>query len=331
MTDPYARSLSQEETARLVRLLLAAGQGVDITEDDMTSEPNPAVQQIMAAILMLDEDLREKERELAQSERKISVLLDSMGQGVGVCDKTGHILWSNKTATDLYPGIATGKSFEATALPVPITTGIHRVSRAESNRHLTVTFSVTEWGGQQGYLFWIRDTSADANLRRGAINDPLTDLPNRVLFFDRLSAGLRHTESSGTELAILYMDIDQFKQINDVHGHIAGDQVLKIVARRIKSQLRSHDLVARIGGDEFAMVAEAVSEREVDAISERIKQAVAEPVHLDDTVLSLTVSVGVARTSQGRTSAPEEIMDRADKAMFAAKHITRQLSAPDSR
>ena len=326
MNQLERQSLSQDETARLVQLLLQAGQGLDISENDILSDPNPVVQQIMAAILMLDEDLREKERQLAQSERQISILLDSVDAGVGVCDPGGQIFWANKTASQMYPGVETGRSFKPTSIPVPISTGTHRVSRIDAGKYLSITFSKTQWGDQSGYLFWIRDTSAVSNLKRGAINDPLTGLPNRVLFLDALSTALKQTDTSASQLSVVYMDLDGFKEINDEYGHLAGDEVLRIVAKRITSQLRSHDLVARIGGDEFAMIAQSVTPTEVGVITERIERTVAEPLHLDDVEVSVGVSIGVASSSSGGSTSPDELMDLADRSMLIAKNATRGSS-----
>ena len=122
------------------------------------------------------------------------------------------------------------------------------------------------------------------------------------------------------------MDLDGFKEINDEYGHLAGDEVLKIVAKRIKSQLRSHDLVARIGGDEFAIIAQSVTPMDVDLITERIERTVAEPLHLDDVEVSIGVSIGVASSPSGRSTSPDELMDGADRAMLTAKIASRRTS-----
>ncbi|MCR8931325.1 GGDEF domain-containing protein [Pseudomonas sp. A4] len=111
---------------------------------------------------------------------------------------------------------------------------------------------------------------AEEELRFLAHHDPLTKLTNRSLFNDRLISALRTAQRQGNELALLFLDINDFKSINDLHGHAAGDRVLCIVAQRLKSCVREIDTVARIGGDEFTVLLTDVTSR--DAISQRLDQ-----------------------------------------------------------
>ncbi|MFM4717758.1 diguanylate cyclase domain-containing protein [Aeromonas bivalvium] len=160
----------------------------------------------------------------------------------------------------------------------------------------------------------------NASLLHQATHDKLTELPNRALFEARLQqavlAGLRHDE----RFALLYLDCDNFKPINDTLGHGAGDEVLVAIARRVQHQLRPQDLVARLGGDEFVVLLSAISaDQEVSDIMMRIRQAMAEPVALSDGHrLDCTLSIGAAYfPADGQTA--EALLQHADHAMYLAK------------
>src|SRR5579884_1615178 len=160
---------------------------------------------------------------------------------------------------------------------------------------------------------------AEARLAHQALHDQLTGLPNRALFLDRLSVALERSRRSGAPLAVLFLDFDNFKEINDSRGHAAGDYVLATLGERLSGLLRPMDTVARFGGDEFTFLFEGLtSEREVVLIADRICQAAARPVVLDGVPLSVTVSVGIALV-EDPTVAPETIIREADAAMYRAK------------
>lgn len=155
-------------------------------------------------------------------------------------------------------------------------------------------------------------------LEHQATHDPLTGLPNRTLLLDRLRVAVGRAARQRTVAAILFLDLDNFKTINDGLGHSAGDQLLRQVSRRIESAVRPGDTVARFGGDEFAVLCEDLPDRdEAVAIALRIEAALARPVVLDTTEVTATVSIGVA-TSDGDQDA-ESLMRDSDAAMYQAK------------
>ena len=155
-------------------------------------------------------------------------------------------------------------------------------------------------------------------MRRAATSDALTGLPNRAILFDRLTHGLARTGRSGGGLALLFVDLDHFKSVNDQMGHDAGDELLVQVARRLTDSVRDCDTVARIGGDEFVVLAEPVIRFE-DAmvVANRIVSALAEPFSLSAGTARIGASVGVA-TSQ-RDSTSRSLLKQADTAVYRAK------------
>lgn len=152
-----------------------------------------------------------------------------------------------------------------------------------------------------------------------ALRDPLTGLPNRILFEQCLDGGLGQAKRHGWSLAVLFIDIDQFKSINDSHGHDLGDQVLLMVAERLKSFVRDEDIVSRWGGDEFVCLCLEVNQ-EADAfrLAQKMLARIAEPCEVAGITLTVRASIGVAiYPADGETA--DVLFKNADAAMYAAK------------
>jgi len=159
----------------------------------------------------------------------------------------------------------------------------------------------------------------ESQLQHDALHDALTGLPNRVLFLDRLGHALtRLQRDPRAQLAVLFLDLDRFKLVNDSLGHLSGDHLLVDVARRLESALRPADTVARLGGDEFTVLVEDLADRdEAQAVADRVLESLAEPFELDDREVYLSASIGIA-IPDGDAQAGEVIRD-ADAAMYRAK------------
>lgn len=161
----------------------------------------------------------------------------------------------------------------------------------------------------------------ERQLEHMAYHDALTGLPNRMLFADRLGNAIAQHARRGQQLAVLYIDLDGFKPVNDNHGHAAGDTVLKVLSRRMRESLRESDTLARLGGDEFAaLLTELASAEQAIVAVERLMTAVRAPVQLgaDGVAAKLSSSVGIAFfPADGETA--DALLHRADKAMYAAK------------
>ncbi|WP_269501013.1 diguanylate cyclase domain-containing protein [Burkholderia sp. IMCC1007] len=150
-------------------------------------------------------------------------------------------------------------------------------------------------------------------------HDPLTALPNRLLFMEYLDAAIRHAAAMGQGLAVMFVDLDRFKQINDQHGHAAGDRALVTVAKRLSQVLRSGDMAARLGGDEFiVLISDVRSSAVIGDIASRIQLVMAEELEFGDRHLAVGASIGVSEYPADGTSA-EELLVKADAAMYAAK------------
>lgn len=158
-----------------------------------------------------------------------------------------------------------------------------------------------------------------AELLRMARYDELTDLPNRRLLHDRMTLAFARTRREQGQAAILYINLDNFKQLNDSLGHSFGDLILKEVARRLKQCVRDEDTVARVGGDEFVVLLEHIQfSEDASAIADKILSAVCQEVTIDGNVLQVHPSIGIAiYPIHGATV--EQIMQHADAAMYAAK------------
>ncbi len=156
-------------------------------------------------------------------------------------------------------------------------------------------------------------------LTRQAFQDPLTSLPNRALFMDRLAHALARTERRPQHVAVLFLDIDRFKVINDSLGHGVGDQALGELSRRLTECVRPEDTIARLGGDEFAILLEDLDDADgATAVAERVAKALEAPFVLEGREVVVTMSVGVALNTR-RPIAPDELLRDADLAMYRAK------------
>ncbi|MBD3640307.1 MAG: EAL domain-containing protein [Marinobacter sp.] len=170
-----------------------------------------------------------------------------------------------------------------------------------------------------GVFMDVGDPAAgDERLASLAYYDPLTELPNRSLFQEFLKARVDRRQGACSCFGVLFIDLDFFKSINDLHGHDCGDRVLREAARCIRSALRRNDVLARLSGDEFAAIVEVEDDLELENIGERLNQAFQEPLRVEGREYFLSASIGGAMfPDHGRTSA--DLLQNADRAMYTAK------------
>jgi diguanylate cyclase (GGDEF)-like protein len=163
-----------------------------------------------------------------------------------------------------------------------------------------------------------------------ASTDPLTDLLNRRAFILLAEQAFAGAKMSGEALAIILIDIDHFKNVNDQYGHLVGDHALAQVATRLRDNLRARDRIARYGGEEFIVLLESVSPASAYAMAERLRQAVAEsPLPARGLLVPVTISLGVAGTEPGAMAESlDQLIAQADSALFSAKRDGRNTARP---
>jgi diguanylate cyclase (GGDEF)-like protein len=156
-------------------------------------------------------------------------------------------------------------------------------------------------------------------LSRSSQRDILTDIPNRVLILERLESAIVAARRRKNRIAVLFLDLDHFKEINDTLGHAIGDKVLQLVARRLESAIRESDTASRYGGDEFLILLAEISQTaDAEQIAEKIISALEVPASIEDKTLQLAISIGIAiYPEDGKDAAT--LIDCADKAMYFSK------------
>lgn len=216
---------------------------------------------------------------------------------------------------------------------VPVAHGEMRLARSDGSWRtceVTVTNRLED-PAVRGVVATCRDVTeraeAAARLAYRADHDQLTGLPNRVVFGERLERAVADSDGSGGRCALLFVDLDEFKQVNDTLGHGVGDDLLVAVARRLRASIRPSDTLCRLGGDEFVIIAEgAASPAVAQAIAERVRRCLAAPLDAGGQRLEVSCSIGVA-LSDGRP--PAELLRAADTALYRAKQAGRNRWALD--
>lgn len=197
----------------------------------------------------------------------------------------------------------------------------------QNSKHLDILFNKMSSHSGGGGLLSIRDItrlkSREARLEHAAHHDTLTELANRAGFDKRLEITARFCEESDQDFAVLLLDLDKFKAINDKWGHHAGDTVLKEIAIRLKSVLRKSDFVARLGGDEFAIILSTpVTKEEAINKANHLVNLISEPMQIEDERIDVGVSIGIAMFS-GENRNTDKLLKQADEAMYSVKRSGR--------
>lgn len=266
-------------------------------------------------------------------------------------NKSGYDVEDAGTAGEALGRLSSGDSFDVviTDLSLPDADGLEAVSllaTASGKRPLLVlsgqkqeatAFRALELGAQDYLLkgkfdaellhrairYSLERKRADERLRFLAHYDQLTGVANRTLLTDRMKRALSHAQRRQELVGLMFIDLDRFKNINDSLGHAAGDLLLQEVARRLLGCVRDTDTVARMGGDEFALVLEGVQEREgFSRVADRILNSFATPIRLGNDETLCGGSIGIAIFPADATS-PDELLKRADDAMYTAKRLGR--------
>lgn len=289
---------------------------------------------------------REAERALAESENRFSLFMDTLPAAAFIKDEDGTTLyanrymvdllgtgdWQGKTTRELFPPEVAEKmiaddrlAFETGRL---VTEEQVLGTDAQLRSYQTYKFRISRQGQSPllgGIGLDITERKAlEEKIWRLAYFDPLTNLPNRRLLMDRLNKNLSQARRYERALAIMFLDLDNFKVINDSLGHDIGDELLKEVAVRLSGCVRTGDTISRTGGDEFIIVLAEITHRDDAAlVAEKIIKTINTPMQIADNTLNISVSVGIAVYPVNGGDDALELMKKADKAMYAAKAAGR--------
>jgi len=304
---------------------------VEVTATNCFDDPD--INGIVANLRDVTERVRTEEA-LRLSEALHRAMVETAQEGIMATSPEGRVMFANETAAvivgravdDMY-GEDPRQMFglpEAREDEDATTHEVVHVRPDGSERILEVSLRpLNSRDGRLGSLVSIYDVTdarlAERALRRRALHDPLTSLPNRYLFLDRLeTAAARQRRFDGNGTAVMFVDLDGFKQVNDGFGHEEGDTVLREVAARLLASVRGTDTVGRLGGDEFAIICEDTGRDEALVVAHRILDAFRESIVVADHEHAIGLSVGVALAPPYDF---DELVRRADEAMYRAKHV----------
>ncbi len=200
---------------------------------------------------------------------------------------------------------------------------ITALRRNGSEFYVELTISMVRWGEEYEFCAFISDITekkeADAIIRHQANFDPLTNLPNRHMFHVHLEKEIQHTKRNQLTLALMFIDLDRFKEVNDTLGHNVGDRLLTEVAQRLAASVRESDIVARLGGDEFTIIlSQLIDPTQVEIVAQKILRRLAEPFTLDNETAYVSASIGITLYPDDSVDV-EQLLMNADQAMYAAK------------
>lgn len=280
---------------------------------------------------------------LREREERLQNILHSVSEGIITLSQDGRIETANAAADRMFNApsrglvgrnltslIETGKGQHNGQSPLQtpgILTEKIGVRLDGSNFFLEIVCNKLRHDHHILFTAVLRDISErkenEEHIKRLAHHDSLTGLPNRNLLHDRMTQALARVRRNNERVAILFVDLDKFKPINDVYGHKIGDEVLVEVAKRLQGAVRTSDTVARIGGDEFAVILEEIHHpTEATKIASKIVAQLSLPIHASDQICQIGASVGVALYPDDGTDL-DEVVKAADLAMYRVKHAGR--------
>ncbi len=295
---------------------------------------------------------KQRERALEHGEQRMRAVMNSVVDGILTMADDGKIESANPAAAgifgyappamiglgvgDLLTHAGTGRTTGRAAMlsvadftSLPSQTLLEMVGVRSDGKTFPIELSVAsiDLHGRRTFIAAVRDITgrkqAEEAVLYHATHDILTEMPNRALFDDRLTVALRHAARHGEMVAVLFLDLDRFKMINDTLGHTIGDSLLVGVSRRLRSSVREDDTVARMGGDEFIFILRGLRCSE-DAVkpAQKILAAIRPPFHLQSHELHVTASIGVALYPNDG-AAPDQLLRSADVALYRAKDAGR--------
>jgi diguanylate cyclase (GGDEF)-like protein/PAS domain S-box-containing protein len=298
--------------------------------------------------------IKEAEQAAAAAEANTrEAIVDSLSQGILLFDKADRLVIANEFFRELYPVLG--------EIAVP---GVHRSDLLRTEYELLTrnrrdsdhdtlanrldlrdqgTFvaerrlgeerwiMVTEHRGRDGGTVALYTDVSELKLRENrihhlAFHDVLTGLPNRAFFRQKLIDAILHSSGEGYTTAVLCLDLDSFKSVNDTMGHPTGDELLKMVAQRVQEHIRDTDTAGRLGGDEFAIVLSGLASADhASSLAGRLLKAISEPYEIDGQQVATSTSIGIAVSHPGEDTDPDVLMKNADMALYRAKDDGRNV------
>lgn len=287
--------------------------------------------------------LRSQEAQLREQNILFDAALNNMSHGLCMFDRDGHLIVSNQRFAELFecdrgkvkPGLSETQLHalqQSEALAHETTGGRDRRNQTQSTkmektRSGRIVLTTRQPLADGGWVAISEDVTERQEARDRlaflARHDILTQLPNRIEFRDRLDALLRRQRDQGGEFAILCLDLDEFKTVNDSLGHPIGDELLRQVADRLRDLCADRDLVVRLGGDEFAILTKLpILEKEVEDLAELVTWKLSQPFHIADHEIVIGVSIGIS-VAAGEDIAGDDLFKQADLALYRAKEDGR--------
>ena len=260
---------------------------------------------------------------------ELNGIIEQAQTGMLVVDANGTILFANSAATRLMNRHADELLGSGLGLPVVASDKTEiEIHRGNGERGVAeLSSSPIQWQGQPAHLLAIHDITARHEAqeasRHQAVHDDLTGLPNRANFRDSLNKVIQRAATQNQGVAVLFLDLDRFKVVNDTLGHAAGDELLKAIAERLRATVRSSDLVARLSGDEFTILLEGVNDHDTAlAVGEKLRSAVSRPIDVAAQSVTPQCTIGLSLYPTDATDAATLLM-QADAAMYDAKGVGR--------
>lgn len=314
-------------------------------EEDTNESPPP--------IMLMARDVSERNRtsrQIAAREEHLQKIMDTVIDGIITMDQTGTIETINPAAEKIF-GYKHGELIgEKVTLLMPETTasqhnefvktymetgqstvlGNRREVKAQrkdgSEFPIEIAVSTLKSVGRRLFIGALRDITArkqnEENLRNLATTDPLTKMPNRILFNERLVEAVSRADRNGHKIAVLFVDLDNFKNINDAMGHLTGDRVIQAAGKRLTACVREHDTVAHIGGDEFSVILDGIEDSEIEEIAKSMLATLSESFQIEGKEIFTSGSIGVV-PYPGTADNINELLKNVDTAIHHAKRQGR--------
>ena len=295
------------------------------------------------------EDVTERERaadQLKEQHHRFNIALNNMAHGLCMFDENLTLIVSNKRYADMFnlpqdfvrPGVSMREiidrsfaigNYRHTTLTADDFYDSYVASLSAGDlivhRHLAdgrIIKLTHERMAQGGWVAIYEDVTerrrAEESIAHMARHDALTQLPNRVLLLEKMAEGLARVESHGEPMAVFYLDLDNFKGVNDTLGHPIGDKLLGIIAQRVRGVVGEGDTIARLGGDEFAVLQGRSSAEAAGTLARRLVEVISQPIEIDGQEINSSVSIGIALAPNDGTTA-DHLMKCADLALYRAK------------